>query len=137
MHATPTHTSNFIRILYVQAGCTFWKWELVRKQNKLYIYIYIYIYNSICFNKWHYFHQPSFYDIYIYIYIYISEKVCERSIASYLCFELYILTIVFMVQTCKLSHSVWGLRPEGQGCRVKIIGILTWFDYYIINLNTL
>ena len=97
--------------------------ELVETEQT--IYIYIYIYNSICFNKWHYFHQPSFYDIYIYIYIYISEKVCERSIASYLCFELYILTIVFMVQTCKLSHSVWGLRPEGQGCRVKIIGILT------------
>ena len=26
MHAKPTHTCNFI--LYVQAGCTFWKWYL-------------------------------------------------------------------------------------------------------------
>jgi hypothetical protein len=24
-----------------------------------------------------------------------------------------------MAQTCKLSHNVWGLRPEGQSCRVN------------------
>ena len=76
LHATPTHIILCNFVLYVQAGCTFWKWELVRNTHThIYIYTYIYILSGQ--------------KLYIHIYIWQEKCVCNHHIYIYIYIYIY------------------------------------------------